>query len=105
MMFTFENLKSEALTLTQCAIKQSLSCWTTWACRFLLHAHVLSRPSFSLSLPSNIQAERQELEALIPKGMTELTKQQIRYLLQVGACSSLSEWKCLEYVPLGIRLK
>ena len=29
--------------------------------------------------------EREEVEALIPKGASELTKQQIRYLLQVRA--------------------
>lgn len=28
--------------------------------------------------------EKEEVEALLPKGATELTKQQIRYLLQVS---------------------
>lgn len=32
------------------------------------------------------QVEKEEVEALLPKGATELTKQQIRYLLQVILC-------------------
>lgn len=31
-----------------------------------------------------VQVDREEVEALLPKGATELTKQQIRYLLQVS---------------------
>lgn len=30
-----------------------------------------------------VQVEREQVEAMLPKGATELTKQQIRYLLQV----------------------
>lgn len=32
-----------------------------------------------------VQVEKEEIESLIPKGVSELTKQQIRYLLQVRA--------------------
>lgn len=35
-----------------------------------------------------VQVEREEVEALLPKGTSELTKQQIRYLLQVSSCNS-----------------
>ncbi len=32
-----------------------------------------------------VQVEKEEIDSLIPKGVSELTKQQIRYLLQVRA--------------------
>lgn len=32
-----------------------------------------------------LQVEKEEIESLIPKGVSELTKQQIRYLLQVSS--------------------
>lgn len=32
-----------------------------------------------------VQVEKEEIESIIPKGVSELTKQQIRYLLQVRA--------------------
>ncbi len=41
------------------------------------------------------QVEREEVEALLPKGATELTKQQIRYLLQVRKTESV-----LLFVPV-----
>lgn len=37
-----------------------------------------------------VQVEREEVEALLPRGATELTKQQIRYLLQVSGSSGFT---------------
>ncbi|MEQ2219314.1 hypothetical protein XENOCAPTIV_015935, partial [Xenoophorus captivus] len=43
----------------------------------------LSKWSAAKRCVGNLEEENQDVESLIPKGATELTKQQMRYLLQV----------------------
>ncbi|XP_058483670.1 protein POF1B [Solea solea] len=46
------------------------------------HVTKIRGPKHQLDQSSEFKMEKEEVEALIPKGTTELTKQQIRYLLQ-----------------------
>ncbi|KAG7515426.1 hypothetical protein JOB18_007968 [Solea senegalensis] len=46
------------------------------------HVTKIRGPKHQLDQSSEFKMEKDEVEALIPKGTTELTKQQIRYLLQ-----------------------
>ena len=46
-----------------------------------------------------MQVKREDIEALIPKGASELTKQQLRYLLQVTPRSDWDKNSALAFQP------